>query len=516
MRRISGRFGILASIGLLLATVFALPAGASIASAMTVKTTHAVSDLAGVKSLASDGNGGYCGVLTSGKVDCWGKGNLGQLGNGKFYSTGNQGSDVPVSVKGVGGTGVLSDVASLSDNGGVEGGGGYCALLISAKVDCWGGGVSLPTAVKGVGGTGTLGGVARLIGFGDGYCALLSSAKVDCWGDGQDGELGNGSFNYSASVPVTVVGVSGTGTLTSVVSAVSNDQMSGGDEPSICAGLSTGKVDCWGYGTYGELGNGRFYTASPYGSAVPVAVDGLSGVASLIGEPDGNYCALLASGKVDCWGYGDSGQLGNGVFYTSGNQASALPVAVKGVGGRGTLTDVSSLGGEGQGGGYCALLTSHQVDCWGSGINGALGNGKYYASGPHGSAVPVDVVALTGTGTLGNVKDIADANDNSYCARLSSAKVNCWGYGQFGEMGNGRFYENDDQGSGIPVSVKGIDGTGTLTSVSSLTSDGTASYCAIVSGRVACWGYGESGQIGDGSFYSAYPNGIDVPKAVLS
>ena len=101
---------------------------------MTVKTDPRRFRLAGVKSLASDGNGGYCGVLTSGKVETVGeKATLGQLGNRKFYSTGNQGSDVPVSVKGVGGTGVLSDVASLSDNGGVEGGEATATLLISVR-----------------------------------------------------------------------------------------------------------------------------------------------------------------------------------------------------------------------------------------------------------------------------------------------------------------------------------------------------------------------------------------------
>ncbi len=85
MRRISGRLGVLASTGLVLATIFALPVGASTSSATTVETAHAVSDLTGVKSLASDGHEGYCGVLGSGKVDCWGNGDIGQLGNGKFY-----------------------------------------------------------------------------------------------------------------------------------------------------------------------------------------------------------------------------------------------------------------------------------------------------------------------------------------------------------------------------------------------------------------------------------------------
>lgn len=60
------------------------------------------------------------------------------------------------------------------------------------------------------------------------------------------------------------------------------------------------------------------------------------------------YCALLISGEVYCWGYGKVGELGNGTFYTSSPHGRALPVAVEGVGGVGTLTGVTNLVGDGQ------------------------------------------------------------------------------------------------------------------------------------------------------------------------
>ena len=56
-----------------------------------------------------------------------------------------------------------------------------------------------------------------------------------------------------------------------------------------------------------------------------------------------SYCALLTSGGVDCWGYGRHGELGNGQFYTSGNYGSAIPVAVVSTSGSGTLSGVASL-----------------------------------------------------------------------------------------------------------------------------------------------------------------------------
>jgi len=39
---------------------------------------------------------------------------------------------------------------------------------------------------------------------------------------------------------------------------------------SNCVILTSTKVDCWGYGSYGQLGNGHLYFGSPpYGSATP-------------------------------------------------------------------------------------------------------------------------------------------------------------------------------------------------------------------------------------------------------
>ena len=282
--------------------------------------------LTGVTSIFTDQDATVCALLSSGAVVCWGAGFAGQLGDGT-----SSGSAVPVLVEGAGGTGTLTGVTSLV-GGGLPGGGDYCALL--------------------------------------------TSGGVDCWGNGSDGELGNGGFSES-TFPVAVEGVGGTGTLTAATSVVS-------DSIGYCALLSTGGVDCWGFGQDGELGNGDFYTSSPYGSAAPVAVEGVGGtgtltaVTSLVDDaasgsgPDGGgpgYCALLTSGGVDCWGAGPVGELGNG-----GSNDSATPVTVEGLGGTGTLTGVTSLANDAYYS-FCALLTAGGVDCWGAEYNGALGNG---------------------------------------------------------------------------------------------------------------------------------------------
>lgn len=63
---------------------------------------------------------------------------------------------------------------------------------------------------------------------------------------------------------------------------------------------------------------------------------------------------------------------------TTGHDGSATPVAVEGVGGTGTLAEVTGLV-DNIDGGYCALLTSGEVDCWALGESGELGNGTFYA-----------------------------------------------------------------------------------------------------------------------------------------
>jgi alpha-tubulin suppressor-like RCC1 family protein len=227
----------------------------------------------------------------------------------------------------------------------------------------------------------------------------------------------------------------------------------------------------------------------------------LDNAMSVVSDSDG-YCALLTSSGVDCWGDGKYGQLGNGTFYTSSHEGSATPVAVEGVGGTGTLTGVASLVSDNDG--YCAVLTSSGVDCWGNGHDGELGNGTFYSHSPYGSATPVAVEGVGGTGRLTGVTSLVGEH-KSYCALLTSGGVDCWGYGEYGQLGNGTFYKSSPKGSATPVEVEGVGGTGTLTGVASLVG-GLKSYCAVLtSSGVDCWGYGYFGELGNGTFYTRSP-----------
>ncbi len=401
--------------------------------------------------LESDGSGA-CAILYHRDVKCWGLNNFGQLGddNGKP-------SSVPVSVSGL--TGVLSLVGESSQ-------GGYCAVLLSGGVDCWGTNTSgalgngsttlaqadVPVAVTGISDA-TNGATNNAFT----YCMLLSSESVRCWGDNTDGQLGDGTTAASSNVPVGVIGVFKPVGLAS-------------DGTSFCAQLKSGGAQCWGSNADGALGSGS--TAAS--SNVPVAVQGLSYIQKLFARV-GGYCVVIDGGGVKCWGSDADGSLGDG----KAPGYSAVPVAVKGPSG------VSSLDGT------CAVLSNGTVKCWGSGTDGELGNGT--SGRPSDVAVPVK-------GLTGVVQVVGD-----YCALLKSGGVDCWGSNDNdGALGNG----SKEAFSDVAAPVKGVAGaTGLVYDPA-----GGGGYCALLgsSGQVECWGDNRDGELGDGGREPSSPVPVRV------
>ena len=345
------------------------------------------------------------------------------------------------------------------------------------------------------------------------YCALLSTGRVDCWGANGSGQLGNGTATAS-DVPVAVLGITdakavasdndgnsfcavlltghmkcwgdngdgelGNGTTTTsdipvsvknitTATAVVGGAFSGGDD--FCALLLTSRLDCWGYNADGELGNG-----TTTNSDIPVAVHKITDAAKLISGYAG-FCALLSTSHVDCWGYNAFGQLGNGT-----TMGSDVPVAVTGI------TDAKAVASATSGGTSCALRSTGQVKCWGNNSSGQLGNGTMTSSD-----VPVAVLGVTSAKAVGG-----DSNGNSFCAVLSTGHMKCWGNNGNGQLGNGTMTTFS-----VPVSVKNV-----TTATAVLGSD--SNFCTLLSTKhLDCWGYGGDGELGNGTFGNS-----DVPVAV--
>ena len=455
-------------------------------------------------AVASDGSG-YCTILFTGGVDCWGFNASGELGNGTIGGPDENGYDTPQPVA------RISDAASVvsgSDTG------GYCAVLSTGGVDCWG------VNSSGELGNGTIGGpdgaaggydtpqpvtgitdAASVVSHGDGYCAVLSTGKIDCWGYNNWGELGNGTTGGpdgadGYDTPQPVIGITDA---TSLASAVEN----------VCAVLSTGRIDCWGDNTSGELGNGTIGgSGAEHGYDTPQSVIGITDATSIasalgtVGFAFGvGYCAVLSTGGIDCWGSDSYGELGNGTTEEpDGGYGYDTPQPVA------RITDAASITSSGLAGqGYCAALSTGGVDCWGSNSYGQLGNGT--TGGPDdefGYDTPQPVTGITNAASV-------VSQGYGYCAALSTGGVDCWGSNSFGQLGNGTTGGPDGQyGYDTPQPVTRI------TDAVSLVSDGWLSdgisYCAVLStGGVDCWGSAVNGELGNGISENA---DYDTPQAV--
>ena len=112
----------------------------------------------------------------------------------------------------------------------------------------------------------------------------------------------------------------------------------------------------------------------------------------------------------------------------------------------------------------CARLSNARIKCWGANPDGRLGNGTNENS--------VTPVAVSGIADASQV----DAGESSACAVRTGGTVSCWGRNAEGQLGDGSFAD-----SNVPVPVAGLGG------VTDLSVGGTHA-CAVASGSVWCWG----------------------------
>lgn len=298
------------------------------------------------------GSGFSCTVLASSSVACWGRGDVGQMGNGATAD-----SLLPVTALG------LHDARSLSASGGH-----VCVTTVAnGAVRCWGTNTfgeiattpicstcaSTQPTYPGVTGLSATG--ASAVGAGEFFtCALAAptggSGTVWCWGTNVNGAYGDGT--------------TGAGGATPNASHVTDAVALAVGWYHVCALRADGSVWCWGGNAYGEVGTPDLGSAvtEPFHVPLPDAAIAISSGAN-------HSCALLRSQELRCWGTNASGQLGVSVD----TLASSAPVRPgQDTDGGAPLRFVAIACG-----GYhtCGIAPEGTVRCWGNNNESEIGNG---------------------------------------------------------------------------------------------------------------------------------------------
>jgi alpha-tubulin suppressor-like RCC1 family protein len=343
-------------------------------------------------------------ALQGGEVWCWGRNDMGQLGDDSFVDR-----KTPVRVVD------LSGVAQIA-----AGRHHTCARLSDGSLRCWGqrqvgqlgDGASLvgttllnipkPTYVANVD-------ESSFVAAGSAHTCTITSGGTRCFGSNDFGELGDGRTQRS-SVATAVLDVS------------ESKELALGAAHS-CARDSAGGVSCWGQNDGGQLGALPAERCGSSECARRALSVSMPGEAASIAAAANRTCAVLTDGQVACWGQWMRGP-------------DFFPELVPG------LTDVAqiALGASHT----CVRKTDNSVWCWGEGDRGQLG---YIVNAPcprgagHCSLTPTRVLDAT---------SIALGGDSS-CALMTDGAVRCWGRNDKGQLGDGSTVD-----SLTPVTVAGI------------------------------------------------------------
>ena len=231
-------------------------------------------------------------------------------------------------------------------------------------------------------------------------CALTGDGVAWCWGDGRKGALGGdapGVQRWPLQVNTTL-----------------RFAEVGAGSDFTCARTGEGAVYCWG--------TERPVPGWPKTASEPVKVSTQIFAASLaVGRR--HACVLDARGQASCWGWNVDGETGSG---SAGIESAMISSPVL-VAGQHTFRSLSA------GAGFtCGVTTAGEVFCWGSNVDGAVGDKANDRCGDVGavacSVTPV-LVSLPGPATS------VSAGGRHACAVTGDGAVHCWGANDVGQLG---------------------------------------------------------------------------------
>jgi alpha-tubulin suppressor-like RCC1 family protein len=273
------------------------------------------------RAIAAGEDGVVCGVTLEGLGFCWGKNDLGQLGDG--------GRDMP-----------FGPVPPFDDCGSTPDLPLSCSLTPRSVEDI--GFHALPLSAIGPGFSHT--------------CAVLTSGAPVCWGSGSE-EIGSDAQVQSDTARL-------------VPGSVQLASVSAGLFHTCGLTASPGQVYCWGTNSAGQLGR-----LSPASSATPLLIaDQREFLRLSVGER--STCGILAADStVYCWGSNEFDQLGRTGSCDPGTPVRcAVPVKIE-------LSPALKVISIGVGRHHaCAATLGGAAFCWGETAGGKLGNATVSAA----------------------------------------------------------------------------------------------------------------------------------------
>lgn len=365
-----------------------LSAAAVIVLGSLVSVASPAQAASGPWSVLSAGGLHTCAINTSKSLYCWGSNGLSQIGDGTSTPR-------PSPTK-IGASGVWAGVSAGTNH--------TCAVTTGQSLYCWGynqyGQVgdgttgNLRPSPKKVGSSGVWAGVAA----GGGHtCATTTGKSLYCWGHNVNGQVGDGTVTLRPSPKK--IGASGVWTGAT------------GGRSHTCALTTGNSLYCWGLNGQGQVGDG---TGAERHSPTKI---GASGVWLRAEVGDLHTCAVTTGASLYCWGNNATGQLGDGTI----NQT----LSPKKIGASGVWARVSAGGVNGVSH-TCATTTGSSLYCWGNNGLGAVGDGT--------NTTPR--LSPTKVGSSG-VWAGASAGGYHSCAITTGKALYCWGYNEFGQVGDG-------------------------------------------------------------------------------
>lgn len=262
-----------------------------------------------------------------------------------------------------------------------------------------------------------------------------------------------------------------------------------------CVLFDSGQVKCWGRNSFGVLGlghdEGRGDDRSHMGEALRFVDLGDDAHVVELSAGSTHVCALMASGRVKCWGGNLDGGLGLGDLEHRGDHRGEMGDRLPYVD-LGHRRMVHIAAGQER---TCALGGDGRVRCWGENLWGYLGQGDVRGDqgdelGEMGSALaPVDL------GTEHAPIASLHTYGRSTCAVFEDRRVKCWGANTHGQLGLGHEDDIGDDPAELGDALPYVD-LGGHSTVRTLALGHRFACAVLMEGGVKCWGELYGGRLG--------------------